>query len=102
MKNSHQFTVRLPAGLREQIERACEITGLDAATVTRACLQAFCEEVDRTGEIRLPLAVIAKSKRDPVFPGAGSGTRSTPSLSEDPPVVPRKLPQVEKPIPSKK
>lgn len=61
MKSS-QINVRLTEALREDLEHACAITGLDSATVVRACLEAFVAEVKRTGEIRLPLAVIPKSE----------------------------------------
>ena len=61
-KKTNQISVRLPEELQEALDRVCKLTGLDATTVTRACLQAFVEEVDRAGEIRLPLAVIPKKE----------------------------------------
>lgn len=65
MKKNKQLNVRLPHDLREELESACKIVGLDAATVTRACLQAFVDQVVQTGEIRLPLAIVPKASAAP-------------------------------------
>lgn len=81
MKKNKQLNVRLPNDLREELERACEVVGLDAATVTRACLQAFVDQVTHTGEIRLPLAIVPK-KSTPTFPLTARAPHVTPSLNE--------------------
>jgi hypothetical protein len=86
MKKAHQFTVRLTPELRASLDRACELTGLDAATVARACLQAFIEEVEATGEIRLPLSVIPKSERKKSLGDYPRSSSTAPfSVNEEPP-----------------
>lgn len=78
-----QLNVRLSPDLREPLERACEKTGLDAATVARACIQAFIEEVEATGEIRLPLSIIPKSKKPQPPQTPGSATASASDAAGD-------------------
>jgi hypothetical protein len=73
-KNS-QVTSRLPDGLLERLDKACDVTGLDTSTVVKACLTAFVEEVEATGEIRLPLAIVPKVKKSSIRP-EGSPTAS--------------------------
>lgn len=58
-----RISVRLSPELKRQVLEACALTGLDEPTVIRECLKAFVEEVATTGEVRLPLALIPKSKK---------------------------------------
>ena len=82
MKKSFQFNVRLPLELRDALLEACEAVGLDATTVTRACLKAFIDEVTRTGEIRLPLAIVPKAAAAPHAAAVmGNRTGHSPTAS---------------------
>lgn len=62
MKKSNQYSVRLDAELQAEFEEAIRITGMDPSLLLRECLKAFVAEVKETGEIRLPLAIVAKKK----------------------------------------
>ncbi len=69
--SNERITVRLSDELRKQVQQACTLTGLDEPTIIRECLKAFVEEVDATGEIRLPFALLPKSaKKHPPVPKA--------------------------------
>ncbi len=62
MPKDTRITIRLSPELAAQLEAACKLTGLDIPTISRACLEAYVEHVKTYGEIRLPLAVAAKSE----------------------------------------
>lgn len=70
MRNNTRITVRLPNALRDELEKACQRTGLDEPTVVRACLEAFVETIRREGEIRLPLAIVSRLQLEK---GSGKG-----------------------------
>jgi predicted DNA-binding protein len=59
-RQSNQFSVRLNPELKEAVERCCDLTGMDAAHFMREAFRAFVEEVEASGEIRLPLAITPK------------------------------------------
>ena len=61
MPKDTRITVRLSPQLAAHLEATCKLTGLDVSTVCRACLEAYVEHVKTHGEIRLPLAIAAKS-----------------------------------------
>lgn len=61
MQKTSQLNVRITPELRAEVDAACEKTGLDPAIAVRECLKAFVVEVQATGEIRLPLAIVPKS-----------------------------------------
>lgn len=89
-KKDNRITVRLDATLQAQVNKACAITGLDEPTIIRECLKAFTEEVQRTGEIRLPLAIVPKSKAvaaapiAAIVPSVPHSTGSTPASAASP------------------
>ncbi|MEI8233579.1 MAG: hypothetical protein WCH57_02705 [Verrucomicrobiota bacterium] len=62
MPKDIRITIRLSPQLAADLEAACKLTGLDVSTVSRACLEAYVEHVKRHREIRLPLAIAAKSE----------------------------------------
>jgi hypothetical protein len=70
----------LPDELLDRLDRACEITVLDASRIVKACIKAFVEEIDRTGEIRLPLPLVAGAKNRGSSGSAGGG-KTTGSTS---------------------
>lgn len=57
-----QITTRMPEALLLRLDSACRSTGLDQSTITKACIEAFCDTVEREGGIWLPLQVIPKKK----------------------------------------
>lgn len=59
-RKSNQFSVRLDADLQKAVEQCAELTGLEPAQFMREAFKAFVEEVQSTGEIRLPLAITPK------------------------------------------
>ncbi|MEI6560959.1 MAG: hypothetical protein WCO68_02625 [Verrucomicrobiota bacterium] len=81
MPKDTRITVRLSPQLAANLEATCKLTGLDVSTVCRACLEAYVEHVKTHGEIRLPLAIAAKS--DLVKP-ATPKTASVPVRSSTP------------------
>ncbi len=61
-RKSNQFSLRLDPELQAEVEECCRITGMEAPHFIREAFKAFVEEVRKTGEIRLPLALIPKSQ----------------------------------------
>ncbi len=61
-RKTPQITARLGKELLARLESASDITGLDISTITKACIDAFCEEVEEQGGIWLPIKVIPKQK----------------------------------------
>lgn len=68
MSKDTRITIRLSSQLAADLDAACKVTGLDVSTVSRACLEAYAEHVKVNGEIRLPLAIVAKSELLSSFP----------------------------------
>lgn len=53
-----QVSVRLGDELHARFDAACGKTRIDSSTVVRACLEAFCDEVEEKGGIWLPLRIV--------------------------------------------
>lgn len=106
MSKDHRLHFRLDDKARNRLKEACALTGLDEATALRACILAFVDYVEQTGEIRLPLAVVPKPKTTtvkiatPTFPSTAAPVPSrASSLNEEPParpVVPVAAPRITK------
>jgi hypothetical protein len=92
-RQSNQYTVRLDGDLQRQLEECLEITKMEPALLLRECIRCFIEEVKRTGQIALPLALV--SKRDLDFYRAHQtsvhGLNETPN---SPPIAPQSNPFV--------
>jgi len=105
MSKDHRLHFRLDDKARNRLKEACALTGLDEATALRACILAFVDYVEQTGEIRLPLAVVPKPKiattkiPTPTFHVTAAPVPSRSSLNEEPParpVVPTDAPRITK------
>lgn len=68
-KKTQTIQVRVDAALKERIRAVKEITRLPETVVVIACLEAYCDYVERTGEFAVPLALLPRS----ALP-AGAGT----------------------------
>lgn len=75
MAKDARIHFRLREDLRERLLHVCKITGLDEPTIIRACIEAFIDHVESTGEIRLPLAVIPKSEAGKKTSGGAPSAR---------------------------
>lgn len=62
MPKDSRIHLRLDPTERDKLQKVCDFTGLDEPTALRACVNALIEYIETHGEIRLPLAVIPKSK----------------------------------------
>ena len=54
-----RISVRVNPLLKNRIETVTQRTGVDEATLVRACLEALCDHVERHGKISFPLALDA-------------------------------------------
>ena len=80
-KRSNQINVRLDNELKAKFEATCEQVRIEPATVIRACIEAFVEEVQEKGEIRMPLAIVPKSsvkKNEPETSSTAGPARGGP------------------------
>lgn len=60
-RKTNQFSLRLEQELADAVQECCKITGMEPSLFIKEAFKAFVEEVKRTGEIRLPLALVPKS-----------------------------------------
>jgi antitoxin component of RelBE/YafQ-DinJ toxin-antitoxin module len=86
-EKNNQFTARVPEDLKADVERECEKTGIDPSTLIRACLKAFVDEVQRSGEIVLPLALTSKRRLKELEAGH-NGRDPQINFNEEPPPLP--------------
>lgn len=80
-RRTPQVGVRLPEELSQRLEKACSQTRIDTSTVVRACIEAFCDEVEDKGGVWLPLRIVPKKsgmseEQTPARPSAQAGGRS--------------------------
>jgi len=88
MSKTEQLHFRLDGNARERLREACKLTGLDEASALRACITAFINHVEKTGEIRLPLCITekpSKHSQTPSFPStdAPDSPRFVSAVNED-------------------
>lgn len=89
MSKNQQLHFRLDESARERLREACKITGLDEATALRACILAFVNHVEKTGEIRLPLCITEKPSKHSQAPSFHSTDAAvsprfvTPAVNEE-------------------
>jgi hypothetical protein len=89
MKNTEpRISVRVEPGLKKRLEKAAAHTGIDEATITRNCIEAFCSHVEKTGAITFPIAITTAgrkpgnlvfnesevSKYEPIHPASSTST----------------------------
>ena len=54
-----RISVRVNPRLKNRIETVTQRTGVDEATLVRACLEALCDHVERHGQISFPISINA-------------------------------------------
>lgn len=103
-RKTNQFSLRLDEDLAASVEECCKQTGIEPAHFIKEAFKAFVEEVRRTGEIRMPLALVPKMSliktpfRSTVVPQSQDAAISS-RLNEEP-ATPRStaVPTSEKPL----
>ncbi len=60
MRKNSQLNVRVSPTLKARVESLASKHGLPISVIITACLEAYCDYVERTGSITLPLKLTPK------------------------------------------
>jgi predicted DNA-binding protein len=67
-----RVSVRVSEQLKRRLESAVNQTGIDEAIIVRNCLEAVCDEVERSGSLVFPLSVTGRGNTGALDRSAGS------------------------------
>ncbi len=66
-----RISVRVSHELKHRLETVVDRTGIDEALIVRNCIEAVCDEVERSGSLTFPLAVTKQGNQSALVKNAG-------------------------------